>query len=94
MKKAKHLSFDRNFDLYSTEKTVKEDVKEKKINLAKYLNLGYYLIIPIILGILIGKFLDNHLKKEKFFFIIFFSIGVISSFYNLFKIYKDVRNHN
>jgi len=58
-------------------------------SLAKDLNLGYYLVTPIVLGVFFGLFLDNLLKSGKLFFIIFFPLGIIGTFYNLYKIYKD-----
>lgn len=46
----------------------------------QYLGVGFYLIIPILLGLLIG------LLTKKIAFFIF--LGAILTFYNLFQITK------
>lgn len=89
MKKNKHLSFDRNFNLQNITAPKKTITKNRNFDLAKNLNLGYYLVTPIIFGVFLGLYLDNLLKTKKLFFIIFFSIGIACTFYNLYKIYKD-----
>jgi len=86
-----YLGFDKNFNLYHIVKSEKKVIRDKNFNLAKYLNLSYYLVIPIIAGVFLGLFLDNLLKTKKLFFIIFFSLGIVGTFYNLFKIYTDER---
>lgn len=91
----KFYSFDNNLNL-KLEKKVENNIKKKyQINffaIAKYSSFGYYLIIPIILGISLGFFFDFLLKTKKIFFIMGFLIGIISTFYNLRKIYKDIKN--
>jgi len=61
------------------------------ILLAKYSSFGYYLIVPIFLGILVGFYLDSYLKTKKIFFIIGFLLGIFASFYNLKKIYQSFK---
>lgn len=83
------FSFDRNFNLHNIIQPEKKVIKNNNFNLAKYLNLGYYLVTPIIAGVFLGLFLDRLLKTGRTFFIILFSLGIIGTFYNLYKIYKD-----
>jgi F0F1-type ATP synthase assembly protein I len=87
----RHLGFDKNFNLHHISEPKKKTIKVNNSLLAKNLNLGYYLVTPIIFGVFFGLFLDNRLKTKKLFFIIFFSLGIIGTFYNLYKIYKDDR---
>jgi len=84
-----HLGFDKNFNLHNVSRPKKKIIKSDNFDLAKNLNLGYYLVTPMIFGIFFGLFLDNLLKTGKLFFIMFFLIGIIGTFYNLYKIYKD-----
>lgn len=92
----KYYTFDENLDLKESHFSHPTGVKKKVDNylIAKYINIGYYLIIPLIFGILGGFFLDKILKTEKIFFIIFFSFGIIGTFYNLIKIYLDERKNS
>jgi F0F1-type ATP synthase assembly protein I len=90
----KFLGFDKNFNLHHISKPEKKIIKSNNSLLAKNLNLGYYLITPIIFGVFFGLFLDNQLKTKKLFLIIFFSLGIVGTFYNLYKIYKDDRENS
>lgn len=71
----------------------KNESKEKRKNdflvLEKSFNIGYYLITPILLGVIFGLFLDHYFNKEGFFIIIFLIIGTVGSFYNLFRLTKS-----
>ena len=89
-----HLGFDKNFNLHHITESKKKVIKNNNFNLAKNLNLGYYLVTPIIIGAFLGIFLDKLLKTGRTFFIILFSIGIIGTFYNLFKIYIDERKNS
>ena len=54
----------------------------------EYLNLGMYLVVPLILGVMIGIYLDNSWKTGGTFTLIGIGLGTISIFYNLYKLYK------
>lgn len=56
---------------------------------AKSFNMGYYLVIPILLGVFLGVAIDKVFKTESLFTTLFLFLGIISTFYNLFKIVKD-----
>jgi len=99
---SKNYQIDRNFDLKQiyqiNEKKVFLKNKLKKSSLVKnplekYLNIGYYLIIPIIIFLIIGSWLDKIFKTKPFFVLFFLFFGTLSSFYNLFKIYKESINN-
>lgn len=88
-----YYTFNNNLELKKIDNLEKKE-REKKVDffsLAKYSSLGYYLIIPIFLGIFFGFFFDNLLKTKKIFLIIGFSLGIFASFYNLKKIYQSFK---
>lgn len=53
------------------------------------LNVGAYLIVPILLGVFIGYQLDSRLKTKPLFLIVFLLLGTVSTFYNLIKLTKE-----
>lgn len=62
--------------------------QNKKALDASYFSLGIYLITPILVGLFLGLWLDRWLRLKSVFVIIFLILGTISSFYNLYKIFK------
>jgi len=48
--------------------------------------IGISMIVPIILGIFIGRFLDNLIGTNNIFLFVFIIIGVGAAFLNLFKV--------
>jgi F0F1-type ATP synthase assembly protein I len=64
--------------------------KSKKLLLsAASLNIGIYLITPLLLGVFIGYNIDRFLDTKPLFTLISIIIGSISSFYNLVKLTKE-----
>lgn len=61
-----------------------------QIPLAKFLNFGYYLISPLIMGIFFGYILDNIFGK-KLFIKIFLVLGIIGLFYNFYKSINEIK---
>ncbi len=57
--------------------------------LAKSLNIGYYLLTPLLVGVFLGILLDKYFKTQGVFILIFIILGSISSFYNLYKVAKE-----
>ena len=55
-------------------------------NLALITQIGLMMIIPILLSLFIGKFLDDKLGTGNIFLFIFIIIGVCASFINLYKV--------
>ncbi len=74
------------------DKSIDKKMKQtsNQITLAKSLNYGYYLITPILLGVFFGISLDKFFRKD-FFILIFLIIGILGSFYNLWKIVKETK---
>ena len=84
-------------DIYSIstggemEKTAfkKKQVKKGYEGYSMYLNLGFYLITPVLLGVVVGGFLDNHFHSKHTFFYVFLGLGTLACFYNLVKLFKQ-----
>ena len=58
----------------------------------KYSSAGIYIVVPIFLGLTIGLILDNLFKKGPTFTLVFLFFGTIGSFYNLYRLYKDLKH--
>ncbi len=91
-KKPNIYKVDKAMDLESTKGKM---LKQKKEELSKYLiaksiNMGYYLITPLLIGLFIGYWLDKVFNTKPFFLLLLLSVGVISSFYILWKIVKEL----
>lgn len=69
----------------------KTDFNVNNFLVAKSLNIGYYLITPLLLGVFFGYWLDTFFKTKPLFLITLFTIGIISSFYNLWKIVVETK---
>lgn len=86
-----YLKIDQKFNLSNTITT--NNKKTKKINKdllsINSLNIGAYLITPILLGVFIGYNLDIYLNSKPIFILFFILLGTFSSFYNLFKLTKE-----
>lgn len=55
-------------------------------NLALLTQIGIMMIVPIFIGLFIGRFLDDKLGTGNIFLLIFILIGVGAAFMNLYKI--------
>lgn len=55
-------------------------------NLVLITQVGLSLAIPIIVGVLLGGFIDKRLKTGWIFSIIFLFLGIVSGFYNTYKL--------
>ncbi len=85
----KYFSFDRNLNLKPSVAPVKKiSHRPKKMELANYANIGYYLITPLLIGVFLGLYLDGRFGTS-YLVVIGIIIGSIGSFYNLFKILKQ-----
>lgn len=73
---------------------VKGPVAKKKntksnIDPFKYANVGFYLLTPLLLGVIIGVILDRVFGLGKNIILLCIVLGSISSFYNLYKIVSE-----
>lgn len=63
-------------------------------NVVLVTQVGITMAAPVIIGLYIGKKLDEYFNKSPLFLLIFIVIGIIASFTNLFKlIEKSSGNH-
>lgn len=91
-KKSNFFTFGKDF----TTKQVKKQELEKKVSkennfsVAKSINIGYYLITPLILGVFFGLLIDSLLKTKPAFTLILLSFGLIGTLYNLGKLTKEI----
>lgn len=90
--KVKHSYFEveKSGELKETTQAPKKNFITKKGFFTDYIdiNVGYSLIIPLLLGVIIGLVLDSRFQSKPVFTVIFILLGAISSFYNLFKLIK------
>ena len=57
--------------------------------ISNYLNIGFYLIIPLLASLYIGIKLDNCFKTKPLFTLVFIAIGLVVDFYELRKLIKE-----
>ena len=83
-----------NFEKVEIEKksVVIPKSKKNKFLLAKFINIGYYLIIPILIGVFFGIFVDKIFQTQPFFLTVFLFLGMVGCFYNLAKLIEEVKN--
>lgn len=71
------------------------EVKQKKENkkntdrIIKNMNVGYYLAVPLLVGVFLGQWIDKVFDTKPVFTLTLIIIGMIAAFYNLYKILKD-----
>ncbi len=90
--KIKHSYFeiDKGGELKETSQVLKKKLQTKKnfFTDSVYMNIGYNLVTPILLGVIIGLTLDSRFHSKPVFTIFFIFLGAVSSFYNLFRLIK------
>lgn len=89
--KRKITYIDRYGDRKSKDIVVKKTIKGNADNVwfAKYMNVGYYLAVPLIVGVFGGNWLDQQCNTKPVFTIILLFLGSIAAFYNLYKLLKN-----
>ncbi len=64
-------------------------MKNSNLALAKSLNIGYYLLTPLLAGVFLGLALDSWFNTKGVFVIILILLGTVGSFYNLYKLTQE-----
>lgn len=63
--------------------------KKKKSTVANHIDIGYYLVTPMLIGVIVGLYLDSRFKSKPLYTMIFLFLGVVGMFYNLWKVTKE-----
>lgn len=66
-------------------------LKIRPLSIAKYLNVGYYVIIPLLGAVAAGVWLDRSFSTKPFFTVVLVVFGAISSMYNMVRLIKDIQ---
>lgn len=82
---------DRAGDRKSKEIVVEKKSKSNAYNVrfAKYMNVGYYLAVPLVVGVFGGNWLDLKFDTKPLFTLVLIILGSIAAFYNLYKLLKN-----
>ncbi len=88
----KYFTFDKNLNLKSTKtsenkKSGSKNNKSRYFDLANYGNIGYYLVTPLLFGVILGLYLDKNFDSSLFVKIGVL-VGAVGAFYNLFRLLK------
>lgn len=67
--------------------------KEEKTQLISAFDVGGYLIVPLLAGLVVGIFLDTKLGTKPICIIVGLLLGTIGSFFNLIKIVRQFSSH-
>jgi len=70
----------------------KPEIKKKKNKPAKLLliDVGFYIIIPILLAVPAGLYLDSFFKTKNIFTLVLIFFGFICTIYNLIRLTKKL----
>jgi F0F1-type ATP synthase assembly protein I len=61
-----------------------------EFDVAKYVSIGYYLVTPMLIGVIVGLYLDSRFKSKPLYILIFLFLGIAGTFYNLWKVTKEI----
>lgn len=87
------FEIDKRGNLKKTDQNFNKKPKIKKDFFSEYINInvGYSLVTPILIGLIVGLFLDNKFHTKPYLTVFFIFFGTISSIYNLYRVYIDER---
>lgn len=69
----------------SSKKNQEKTKKNNNLLIVNSLGIGYYIIVPILVGTFLGYWIDNKFHIKPIAVLIGIITGTIASFYNLFK---------
>lgn len=84
------FSVGRDFEIREIKKSNLNIKPKKPFNVAKYLSMGYYLVTPMLIGIIVGLYLDSRFKSKPLYILVFLFLGLAGTFYNLWKVTKEI----
>lgn len=79
-----------NFYIKEEKEKKKKESGKKINNLDVAFSLGLNLSVPIVLGVILGRYIDKRVDGKGEYTLILVIIGLIISLYNIYKIYKEV----
>lgn len=77
-----------DFEIGLSKKSKKPTQKNQDLGYLKYLNIGFYLVTPLLVGVLGGAYADGRFHSKPVGVTIGIIIGAVGTFYNLFKLVK------
>jgi len=77
-----------DFEIGRTKKSKNTIQKSHDLGYLKYLNVGFYLVTPLLVGVLGGAYADGWFHSKPIGVTIGIVIGAVGTFYNLFKLLK------
>ena len=88
--KRNYFEIDKHGNLKKTIRNInkKRETKKNFFTDNVNFNVGYSLVTPILVGVIIGLVLDSRFHSKPVFTVFFIFLGAVSSFYNLFKMIK------
>jgi len=88
--KRNYFEIDQHWNLKKTSQNIKKKQEAKKnfFTDSVNFNIGFSLVTPILIGVIIGLTLDSRFHSKPVFTVLFIFLGAVSSFYNLFKLIK------
>lgn len=75
-----------DLDIKKTKNLLKKEQKPN-LDLANFLNIGYYLVVPLLLGAFLGVVIDRSLKTN-YWTVVLILLGFVASIYNLYNLTK------
>jgi len=87
----RHLMVNKDFKIVVRPivKNINKKVKKSNFSVVNYINIGYYILTPLLVGVFLGLIIDRWLGLKGSFVILFIFFGTLAAFYNLYKIYKN-----
>lgn len=85
---------DREYVTKLSEKPTPKALNISFISLAKYMNVGYYVIIPLFVAVAVGVALDRYLNTKPIFTFVLIGFGAVSSLYNMVRLIRDIKAEN
>lgn len=77
-----------DFEIRLSKKSKRTVQKSQDLGYLKYLNIGFYLVTPLLVGVLGGAYADGRFHSKPIGVTIGIIIGAVGTFYNLFKLVK------
>lgn len=88
--KRNYVVLDRDFVVRtaSRRKDTRADKKGREMK-PEYFNAGFYILVPLLLCTFLGFQIDNWLKTKPAFLLMGLAVGIVATFYNLWKLAKE-----